>query len=650
LLGRFELSGPHGPVDLVSKKLAALLAYVACTAPGPQSRERLTTLLWGSHPDIQARQNLRQALSRLRRILGDPAIISTSDTISLRPGAVITDVARFRTLLLDGSRDALDAAVGLYRDSFLADLAIEEEAWSEWLSPYRQRLEDAATDAMIRLGEHELQNGHHDATIRLANRATALNGTREDGHRLVMRALAAGGRKADAIKHFEELSAQLRQSLGVEPDEETQALAEELRNPLHTARVASSAIKSHLDGNESAKPAIAVLPFANLSGNPKEAYFGDAVAEDITTALSRWRWFTVTARNLAFNYKGQTGVVGRMATELGVRYVIEGSVLRSGKRLRITSRLNDTLTGIQIWADRLDGVMDDIFELLDRVAEAVVVAIEPQMRRAELQRIRQKRPENLTAYDYVMQALACVYAVKPATTTEALRLLSLARQSDPNYAAAHALAAFCLMQRRQQGWGHSPAEDEAQGIDLAERALELDADDPMVLWTTAHAISALGRDHARARTLIDRSLALNPNSAEAWCISGWNHNYVGNGAAGLADFQRAIRLSPLDPMRYYFYTGMSSSYMNLQRYDLTVQWAEKALRERPNYGSTLRQLAVGLAYSGQRDEARAAIGRLLKIDTTLTLATVDRSRSPLSEPADRMRYLRGLQLAGLRHK
>jgi TolB-like protein/Tfp pilus assembly protein PilF len=650
LLGRFELAGPHGPIDLASKKLAALVAYLACTGPRPQSRDTLMTLLWGSHFDAQARQNLRQALARLRRILGEGVIAADNETVGLRAGAITTDVARFEALLLEGSRDALDEAVGLYGDSFLADLSIEEESWNEWLVVQRQRLEDVAIDGMIKLGEHELSRGDHTAALRSLNRALALNSTREDAHRLVMQALMAGGRRGDAVKHYDDLTALLRRNLNVEPDAATTRLAAELRSPRDSVQGVAPQLKNPIKAAQRTKPCIAVLPFANLNGDPAEAYFSDAITDDITTALSRWRWFSVIARNLAFAYKGQTGVVSRMGVELGAQYVLEGSVLRSGGRLRITARLNDTLSGVQVWADRFHGVFDDIFELLDRVVVGVVATLEPQLRRAELERIRQKRPENPTAYHYLMQALPHVYAVKPAATAEALRLLSLARRCDPNYAAAHALAAFCLMQRRQQGWGRSPREDEAQGIDLAEKALELDADDPMVLWTAAHAISALGRDHTRARTLIDRSLTLNPNSAEAWCISGWNHNYTGNGLAGLADFQRAIRLSPSDPMRYYFYTGMSSAYMNLQRYDLTVHWAEKALSERPNYGSTLRQLAVGLAYSGKQEGARVAIGRMLKVDPSLTLAAVDRSRSPLSDPEDRLRYLNGLQLAGLPRK
>ncbi len=240
LLGRFELSGPDGSIDLTSKKLAALLAFLACSAPQAHSRDKLMTLLWGSHFDAQARQNLRQALTRLRRVLGEEALISSGETVSLQPGVIASDVARFEALLSDGSRDALNHAVGLYRGSLMADIAIPEEAWTEWIEAQRQRLEGLALDAMVKLGEQELEAGNHEPALSAANRAIAISGLREDAHRLIMRVLAAGGRRADALKHYEDLAALLKRELTVEPDPTTRALAAELRKS-HAARSGSEA-------------------------------------------------------------------------------------------------------------------------------------------------------------------------------------------------------------------------------------------------------------------------------------------------------------------------------------------------------------------------------------------------------------------------
>ena len=229
LLGRFELSGPDGAISVMSKKVAALLAFLACTAPRPHARDRLMTLLWGSHFDAQARQNLRQALTRLRRILGNDALVTVGETVALRSGVVASDVARFEALLGDGSGNGLQEAVGLYGGRLLGDMSIAEEAWTEWQEAERQRLEGLALDAMVKLGERHLQLGDHGQARDAAQRAIAVSSLREDAHRLMMRALAAGGRRADALKHYDQLAALLKLELNVEPDAATLSLAADLR-------------------------------------------------------------------------------------------------------------------------------------------------------------------------------------------------------------------------------------------------------------------------------------------------------------------------------------------------------------------------------------------------------------------------------------
>jgi DNA-binding SARP family transcriptional activator len=312
LLGSFELRGPDGSIDLTSKKLAALLAFLACTAPQAHSRDKLMTLLWGSHFEAQARQNLRQALTRLRRVLGDDALISTGESVSLRPSAIASDVARFEELLSEGSRDALTDAIGLYRGSLLAETEIPEEAWTEWLGAQRQRLEALALDAMVKLGEQELEAGNHESALSAANRAIAISSLREDAHRLIMRVLAAGGRRADALKHYEDLTALLKRELAVEPDPATRALAAELRKS-HAARPGSG-VRSDPSSEAAAetsavllpfpdRPSTAVLPFANMSGDPEQEYFADGMVDDILMALSRVRWLFVIARQSSFIYK-----------------------------------------------------------------------------------------------------------------------------------------------------------------------------------------------------------------------------------------------------------------------------------------------------------------------------------------------------------
>ena len=318
LLGRFELTGRDGPVDLPSKKLAGLLAYLACTAPQPQPREKLATLLWGSHFDTQARQNLRQALFRLRRVLGQDVLHSDEEEVSLAPGGGIAcDVARLEALIREGSRNSLAAAADLYKGPLLADLSVTEAAWAEWVAGEQRRLEGLALDAMIRLGELEHKSGRHDLALAAASRAISISNLREDAHRVAIRALAAAGRRADALKHYEDLAKHLKSELDVEPDALTKALALELRKSPSTAAPLAEPVA--LPGEVADlpplpdRPSIAVLPFANMSGDPEQEYFADGMVDDMLMALSRVRWLFVIARQSSFIYKIRSPTCSRSA-------------------------------------------------------------------------------------------------------------------------------------------------------------------------------------------------------------------------------------------------------------------------------------------------------------------------------------------------
>ncbi len=393
-------------------------------------------------------------------------------------------------------------------------------------------------------------------------------------------------------------------------------------------------------------PSIAVLPFADMSGGPDGEYFADGITEDIITALAKWRWFFVIARNSSFTYKGRHADVRAVAQELGVRYVLEGSVRRAGDRLRITAQLVDASTGAHLWAERYDGVLGDVFELQDRLSASIVGAIEPQLKSAELARIRQKRPESLQAYDYYLQALPPFYRQTCADNDEACKLLAQAIAADPGYALAYAMSAYCRHSRRMQGWG-SPAEEEREGMRLAERALALGGDDPAVLWIGGYMIATLGHDLGRGRLLIDRSLGINVNDAQAWALSGWNHANAGNGRAAIEHLERAVRLSPVDPMSHIFHAGIGAGYMVLGEFERMVEPALLSVRLGPTYSSNWRFLAVALVNAGCLDEARQAIRRLLELEPGLTVAKVQARRNgPVDQP-HKIVFLDSLRRAGL---
>ncbi len=289
LLGRFELTGPQGIVDLPSRKLAGLLAYLACTAPRPQPREKLSALLWGSHFDAQAKQNLRQALYRLRKMLGHDAIEGDGEVVSLNAAVICCDVGRFEALVHEGSRDALSAAADLYRGQLVDDVALGEEGWNEWLAGERERLFELALGAMVELGEQELAAGRAEHALKAGQRAIALDTMREDAHRLIVQALAATGRKAEALKHYQDLALLLERELSTEPDAATRALVAELRStqpPIGSPPVTKVAEPAPPRPD---RPSIAVVPFANVSKGPEQEVNAESPAargEEASSAVA----------------------------------------------------------------------------------------------------------------------------------------------------------------------------------------------------------------------------------------------------------------------------------------------------------------------------------------------------------------------------
>jgi serine/threonine protein kinase/tetratricopeptide (TPR) repeat protein len=359
-----------------------------------------------------------------------------------------------------------------------------------------------------------------------------------------------------------------------------------------------------------AGPSIAVLPFDNISTDPEQEFFADGVVEAITATLSRIRSFMVISRNSAFRYKGQHINVPSVARELGVRYLLEGSVQRVGNRVRITVQLIDAIDDAHVWADRVDGTLEDIFELQDRITERVAGALQPSIRQAEIERARRKPPQELGAYDYAMRAMPFVWALEKEASEKALELLERAIEIDPSYALAWSLAGWCHAQRLVYNWADAIAASKAAAQRCAERAAELGSDEPLVLAVLG-AVHSITRNQGTARVLLERAVMLDPNSAWAWSRLGWVENYSENPTRALENFERALRLSPLDPMNFNNYVGMGIAHEIAERYDSAVQFLQRALQERPHAFWILRSLVSALAGAGRIEEAKVARERLL---------------------------------------
>jgi TolB-like protein len=394
------------------------------------------------------------------------------------------------------------------------------------------------------------------------------------------------------------------------------------------------------------RPSVAVLPFVNMSGEPEQEYFADGMAEEIITALSRCSWLFVIARNSSFTYKGETIDVRQVARDLGVRYVLQGSVRRENNRIRFSGQLVDATSGAHIWADRFDGEIRDLFDLQDRFTASVVAAIEPTLQLAEIGRLKSKPAANLEAYDLLLRAQQLEYEFTEESLVEAIDCLKQALVIDPRYARAMALAAHCYADRRFQGWAKDLGAEAAEGLRLSTRAVELGKDDSIVLWMAAYAVRQLASDARAAKELVDRSLSLNPNSAIALAIAGWIEVVIADQVDALDLFRRAERLSPRDPRGWFIAGGLAHAHFTRGEFDAAVSCARKALLYNPRYATGLRLLAAGLAKLGRRDEAAAAVQRLLSIEPQLTMSSL-RARVMFMDESVWNKFADGLRLAGL---
>jgi len=390
------------------------------------------------------------------------------------------------------------------------------------------------------------------------------------------------------------------------------------------------------------KPSIAVLPFQNLSGDPEQEYFADGMVEDIITALSRFRNLFVISRNSSFTYKGHAVDVKQVGRELGVRYVLEGSVRKAANRVRITAQLIDAASGTHLWADRFDGALEDIFELQDQVTESVVGAIAPKLEQAEIERARRKPTESLDAYDYYLRAHASIHPWTREGNEEALKLFYRAIELDPGFASAYGMAAWCCFQRKVSGWMQDRGREIAESERLARRAAELGKDDAVALSAAGFVLAYVVRDMAAGVASIDRAVALNPNLAWAWLYSGWARIWLGQPDFAIEHLAHAMRLSPLDPLIADVRAATAHAHFFAGRYDEAASWAGMAVGAR----AALYIAAAGNALAGRMEEASKAVERMRQLDPGLRIATLREALGPY-RPEDLAKYEAGLRQAGL---
>ena len=533
----------------------------------------------------------------------------------------------------------LRQAVILLDSDLLAGIDVREPAWEDWLGSERHRFGKLACDALVALGTIDLAQGRAADGLVHAEDCIRRDIFREDAHRLTIQAYVALGRRAEALKHYQGLVERMKQDLNTTPEAATVRVYECARMDAGTSTESRPAAIGR-------KPSIAVLPFANLSNDPEQDYFADGMVDEIITALSRIHWLFVIARNSSFTYKGRAADVKQVGRDLDVRYVLEGSVRKAGNRVRIGGQLIDTETGAAIWADRIEGELQDIFDLQDKVTAKVVGAIAPKLERAEIERSKRKPTGSLDAYDYYLRGLPEVHKWTREGNEKALTHFYRAIELDPEFASAYGMAARCYSQRKAGGWVVDRQFEIIEVQRLAHRAVELGPDDAVALSSAGLALAFVAGELEAGDALIEKGVALNPNLAWAWLFSGWVKAWLGEPDDAIVRITRAMNLSPQDPSRFSMSRGIAFAHFIAGRYEEAITTATATFNSPQNAFIAMATAAASATHLGRMEEARRIVSQLLAADPTLCCANL-RERFRIKRDDDFARWSEGLRRAGL---
>lgn len=642
LLGRFSLSADECPVSLGGPKQQALFAYLAFHVGEPVFREELVSLLWGDRFDIQGRQSLRQALARLRKTLAsfNAGIVSVDgEKVLLSRDNIIIDLRQFHEEA-QGSTVAEWQAAAARFNTLLDGMSIRQSGFENWLSSARQMLAQSASDLFNQLSNAFMQSGEFDAGLAIAKRWIALDPFNEPAQRRAIEVLFAAGDQAGAMKRYHDLAETLSRELGAEPARETLALMAAMQGK---AERIDSASTPRFRVNAKNKPALAVLPFQNMSDDPEQEYFSDGLTEDIIFALSHWNSFLVIARNSTFQYKGSSPDVRQVATHLGVEYVLEGSVRHADDRVRIYVRLIDATIGSHVWAARFDRKLDDFFELQDEIAQLVAAKVEPEFAKAEQKKAAQKAPSGLDAWESYQRGIAALNELTVEGNLRAQKFFSRAIEMNPDDSRIHSGMAYCLFRYSYDGFSNEPVRTSEEGLKYARRAIELDAGDAQAHETLA--ILFIHAGDAEAAIVEARcAVEINPNFAHAHIPLGNSLSLVGRPAEGIPYLEKAIRLNPDDVRGHIYLSLLADAYLNNRNYSQSAETARKAIERKRDYPHPYMTLASALGHQGKIEEAEGALADCQRLHSDYL--RIHPLLAFYSNAADREHYIEGLLAAG----
>ena len=647
------------------RKTRALLAAVALAGPRPALRGRLAELLWSRRPEEQARASLRQEIHRLQDTL-EPAkaeiLQITRDHLSLRPGVVWVDVDEVMRATV-----SQPASLSLLDGDLLEDLDGIDPTFDMWLTTERERLRDhgrGVAEALLR------ERMEPDATIPAAQRLLQIDRAHEGAWRALMRAHAERGERGMAIQAYDRCRAVLADLLDAAPSAETQKLLTEIRGPSSNRLPARPpapepaaaapppppepvAEDADDEPGEAREPGFArggahvgVLPMQCIGLSEEEAYLGPGLADEITTALSRFRWLFVVASGSLTRFAQDNRDAAAIRRAFGIDFLLDGTVQRSRNKVRITIRVLDLRAGNQIvWARRFDRQTNDLLTLQDEIAAEVVAQIDPEILLIEAKRSASRPRVDATAYDLVLRSIPLMTRMEKESFRQAGEYLKQAIALEPDFPAGHAWYAYWHIFLVGQAWEEDAGETMRRAGEYAERAIVLDPFDARALTIAGHVRAFLHHSLREAASLHDRALELNPNLAMAWALSAVTHAYMGNLEEAETRGNRYKALSPLDPHAFFLDTAFVIIHLLRRDYQTVVTTGRAVTQLNPSFSGAYKPYLAALGYLGQKQEAATVLGRLLAIEPDFTIERF-LARTPIERDEDRAHYSEGLRLAG----
>jgi TolB-like protein/DNA-binding SARP family transcriptional activator len=687
LVGAMRAVAPGG-VDFLprGRKTRGLLACLCLSGADRVSRNRLVGLLWDRSADAQARMSLRQSLSELNGIVNRhvPGLVEIGrDSVRIDLGKCWVDALAILGASTDSTSDSSNL-IQLYSERILEDLDGITPTFDQWLKAERTRFEDRVREILeAELERLSEQNAKPEMRAAAARRLINFEPTHEGAVRSLMKAFTEMGDRAQAIREFERCRQALLSMLDLPPSKETIAVYEAIRlesprvgSPVilegpggikpseaaETRPLALSLVRSEITkqsdsaaattdrlGHEHRRePSIAVLPFRNLTGDPAHHFVAEGLVEDLIEALSRVPNFFVISRLSTLAFRDQDRHPREIGDVLGVRYVLSGSMRIFEDRLRLTIELTDTELGAALWISKLDERFADLFEVQDRLSEMIVRKVAPYLHEAEMNRIRVKRPDSLEAYDLFLRAQENMYNSSRSVFETSEALFDAAIAKDPHYAAALAWRAYWHVLRVGQGWSPDPVDDAVQADRFARAAIECNSMEPIALAVHGQVASYLYKDFDLAFRRFEAALRINANAAPTWMWSAAAHAWMGNGPRAIEEINKAMALSPYDPLMHAYNAYASIAYLVDGQYERAIECALRCLRENRTYTAAYRQLVIALVLTGRENEAQESARRLLELEPGLTV-TGFRRRYPGSASPHVDIFCDALARAGIPH-